>query len=152
MSQLIGPLTNKTEQAVESFWEAYPPFWRRVRGHIRAVAVSQFDITVEQFHMLRHIRRGLGSVSELAEEQNSSRPAISQAVDVLVSKHLVTRTQDTHDRRHIRLDLTPAGNTLLDAIFNDTRRWMKEIFASLSDEELQTLIDTMAIFKKILPA
>lgn len=152
MSQHTGPVKKKIELAVESFWESYPPFWRRVRGHIRAVAVSQFDITVEQFHMLRHIRRGLGSVSELAEEQNSSRPAISQAVDVLVDRGFVTRTQDIRDRRHFHLDLTPAGNTLLDAIFNDTRKWMKGIFASLSDEELQTLIDTMAIFKKVLPA
>jgi DNA-binding MarR family transcriptional regulator len=137
---------------VESFWEAYPPFWRRVRGHIRGVAVSQFNMTVEQFHMLRHIRRGLGSVSELAEEQNSSRPAMSQAVNVLVARGLVTRTPDTSDRRHIQLDLTPAGNALLDAIFNDTREWMKGIFATLSDEELQTLIDTMTIFSKVLPA
>jgi DNA-binding MarR family transcriptional regulator len=151
MSRLIKPAKEKIEQAVESFWDAYPPFWRRVRRHIRGVAVSQFNITVEQFHMLRHIRRGLASVSELAEEQNSSRPAISQAVDVLVSRDLVTRTQDTHDRRHIRLDLTPAGNILLDAIFNDTRKWMKEIFAELSEEELHTLIDTMVIFKKVLP-
>jgi DNA-binding MarR family transcriptional regulator len=123
-----------------------------VRGHIRAVAVSQVDITVEQFHMLCHTRRDLGLVSELAEEQSSSHPAISQAADVMVSKHQITRTQDTHDRRHIRLDLTPAGNTLLDAIFNDTRKWMKEISATLSDEELQTLIDTMSIFKKVLSA
>jgi DNA-binding MarR family transcriptional regulator len=123
-----------------------------VRGHIRAVAVSQVDITVEQFHMLCHTRRDLGLVSELAEEQSSSRPAISQAVDVLVDRGLVTRTQDTHDRRHIRLDLTPAGNIILDAIFNDTHKWMKEIFATLSDEELQTHIDTMDIFKKVLSA
>jgi DNA-binding MarR family transcriptional regulator len=102
--------------------------------------------------MLCHTRRDLGLVSELAEEQSSSRPAISQAVDVLVDRGLVTRTQDTHDRRHIRLDLTPAGNIILDAIFNDTHKWMKEIFATLSDEELQTHIDTMDIFKKVLSA
>jgi DNA-binding MarR family transcriptional regulator len=152
MDRSILASTDKIEKAVESFWESYPPFWRRVRGHIRGVAVSQFDITVEQFHMLRHIRRGLDSVSELAEEQNSSRPAISQAVDVLVDRGLVTRTQDTRDRRHIHLDLTPEGNTLLDVVFDDTRRWMKTLFTSLSDVELQTIIDSMSIFNKVLPA
>lgn len=152
MSQRAEPAMKKIEQAVESFWESYPPFWRRVRGHIRGVAVSQFNITVEQFHMLRHIRRGLCSVSELAVEQNSSRPAVSQAVDVLVVRGLVTRTQDTRDRRHVHLDLTPDGNTLLDAVFDDTRRWMKTLFTGLSDVELQTIIDTMHIFRKVLPA
>jgi DNA-binding MarR family transcriptional regulator len=151
MDRPIKSSTNIIEQAVESFWESYPPFWRRVRGHIRGVAVSQFNITVEQFHMLRHIRRGLGSVSKLAVEQNSSRPAVSQAVDVLVVRGLVTRTQDTRDRRHVHLDLTPDGNTLLDAVFDDTRRWMKTLFTGLTDVELHTIIDTMYIFKKVLP-
>ncbi len=146
------PSMARIDQAVESFWESYPPFWRRVRGHIRSVAVSRFSITVEQFHMLRHIRRGLGTVSELAVEQNSSRPAISQAVDVLVEKDLVTRSQDTRDRRQVHLNLTAKGNTLLDAVFDDTRRWMRGLFTGLSDVELQTIIDTMHIFKKVLPA
>ncbi|MGB8253631.1 MAG: hypothetical protein WCF08_10480 [Anaerolineaceae bacterium] len=68
MSRPIEPSLNKLEQAVESFWESFPLIWRRVRGHIRGMAVSPFDITVDQFHMLRHIRKGLRSVSELTRE------------------------------------------------------------------------------------
>jgi DNA-binding MarR family transcriptional regulator len=136
-------------QAVETFWESFPPFWHRVRAYIHQVATTRFDITVEQFHILRHIRRGLGSVSALAEAKNISRAAVSQAVNILVNKGLVTRATDERDRRHIQLALTDSGNELLDAIFIDTRRWMMQILSSLNDDELQILIQAMDSLRKI---
>ena len=135
-------------QTIDRFWETIPPFWHRVRGHIRQVAAEQFDISVEQFHILRNIRRGQGSVSELAEAKNISRPAISQAVDVLVNKGLIARTPNTQDRRQIQLDLTDSGNALLDAIFDNTRKWMMQILSPLCDEELQTLVLAMESLRK----
>lgn len=136
-------------QAVDNFWEALPPFWHRVRAHIQRVATTQFDMTVEQFHILRHIRKGIGSVSELAEAKNISRPAISQAVDVLVNKGLIVRATDPQDRRHVQLALTADGDALLDAIFGSTRQWMMEALAPLNDEELQDLVSAMEALKKI---
>src|SRR5512139_2537797 len=114
------------EQAIDRFWETVPPLWNAVRSHIRATATAKFDITVEQFHVLRYVRRGTNSVSELATAKNISRPAISQAVEVLVKKGLLTRVQSKEDRRCIDLVLTEAGNNLLDTVFKKTRSWMKE--------------------------
>jgi len=79
------------EQTLDSFWEIVPPLWGYIRAHIRAIATENFDISVEQFHILRFIRRGYGSVSSLASARNISRPAVSQGVDTLVRKGLVTR-------------------------------------------------------------
>src|SRR5574339_92572 len=93
------------EQAVDRFWETMPPLWNTVRSHIRATATANFDITVEQFHVLRYVRRGPGSMSELATAKNISRPAISQAVEVLVKKGLLTRVQNAEDRRYVDLAL-----------------------------------------------
>jgi DNA-binding MarR family transcriptional regulator len=139
-------------QAVDTFWETIPPFWHIIRAHIRQVAMEQFEISVEQFHILRHIRRGRGSVSELAEAKNISRPAISQAVNILVNKGLVIRTPHVDDRRHIHLALTAAGNTLLDTVFEDTCQWMMQSLTPLSDAELQTLTRAMDSLKKIQSA
>ncbi len=66
-------------------------------------------------------------MSELAAAKNISRPAISQAVDVLVKKGFLTRVQSTEDRRYVDLALTEAGNTLLDTVFKETRGWMKQL-------------------------
>jgi DNA-binding MarR family transcriptional regulator len=148
MTTLSDPSNASLRQAVETFWETVPPFWQRIRAHIHQVATEQFDISVEQFHILRHIRRGQASVSELAEAKNISRPAISQAVNLLVNKGFITRIPDTRDRRHVRLALTASGDALLDAIFDETRQWMIQILSPLSDEELQSLTQGMDSLRK----
>ena len=119
---MSDPSKEALRQAVETFWETFPPFWHRVRAHIRQVAAERFEISVEQFHILRNIRHGQGSVSELAEAKNISRAAISQGVDGLVNKGFITRTTEVRDRRHVRLDLTPAGDAVLDVVFEDTHQ------------------------------
>ncbi len=137
------------DQAIDRFWETVPPLWNTIRSHIRARATSEFDISVEQFHVLRYVRRGRDSISELAAAKNISRPAISQAVDVLVKKGLVTRVQSKSDRRYVELTLTEAGNSLLDTVFKETRGWMKERMKSLSVEELETISKAMEALKKM---
>ncbi len=138
------------DQAVDRFWETVPPLWGTVRSHIRATATAKFDISVEQFHVLRYVRRGTDSMSELANAKNISRPAISQAVDVLVKKGLLTRVQSTEDRRYVDLALTDAGNNLLDTVFQETRKWMKERMCTMSADELETIAKAMEIMKKML--
>jgi DNA-binding MarR family transcriptional regulator len=142
--------SEKLRQAVDGFWETFPPLWRMIHAHIRELAVEQFNVTVEQFHILRHIRRGRDSVSALAEAKDISRPAVSQAVDLLVTRGLILRTTDPQDRRHVKLDLTADGNALMDAIFGNTRQWMMETFAPLNADEIQALTRSMESLKKIL--
>ena len=138
------------ERAIDRFWETVPPLWNSIRSHIRATATANFDISVEQFHVLRYVRRGTDSVSELATAKNISRPAISQAVEVLVKKGLLTRVPSKEDRRCVDLVLTEAGNNLLDTVFKETRGWMKERMRDLSPDELETVLRSMEIMKKML--
>jgi len=150
MLKTSSPPKQTTEQALDRFWETIPPLWGQVRGHIRQVATERFPISVEQFQILRLVRSGRSCVSELAEAKRISRPAISQGVDALVNKKLLTRTQDTEDRRHSQLALTAAGNAMLDAIFDDTRAWMRPKLAALSQSELENVIRAMDSLKKLL--
>jgi DNA-binding MarR family transcriptional regulator len=141
---------NLRDRAIDRFWETVPPLWSSVRSHIRTTATANFDISVEQFHVLRYVRRGTDSVSELATAKNISRPAISQAVEVLVKKGFLTRIPNKDDRRCIELVLTEAGNNLLDTVFKETRGWMKEQMYELNADELETVANAMEIMKKIL--
>lgn len=138
------------QQAIERFWETVPPAWNRIRNNVRGIATQNFDISVEQFHVLRHIRRGIGSVSELADKRQISRSAVSQSVDSLVEKNLITRTQSADDRRYVQLALTPAGEALLNTIFQKNRAWMMEEMekAELSPDDICTLIQGMEVLKK----
>lgn len=138
------------DQSIDRFWETIPPLWNFIRSHIRATATANFDITVEQFHVLRHVRHGIRSISDLAIAKNNSRPAMSQAVDVLVNKGLLTRVQSTQDRRYVELALTDMGNNLLDTVFKETREWMKQRMSELSADELETMTKAMEVMKKML--
>jgi DNA-binding MarR family transcriptional regulator len=131
--------------AIDAFWGTVPPVWNRIRGNLRSIAVENYSISVEQFHILRHIRKGLTSVSELAQEKQISRSAISQAVDVLVDRGLICRLQNARDRRNIPLELTDSGSQLLDAILEKNRLWMKQQMAALSARELKTLVHGLEI-------
>ena len=141
---------NLYQLAIDRFWETVPPVWNSVRSHLRSMAQEQFDISVEQFHILRSIRRKADSISALAAIGRISRPAISQGVDALVHKGLVTRQQNSQDRRYIRLELTPQANALLDAIFARNREWMKNRLAVLPTGELETIIQGLTSLKKAL--
>jgi len=135
--------------AVEKFWETIPPVWNQIKAHIREVATEQFDITVEQFHILRHVHHGKEFVSELAEVKHISRPAISRVVDVLVNKGLLTRTQNPDDRRYVQLELTEAGRALLEAIHGDTHTWMMEKLLLMDKNELERVIQAMESLKRV---
>ena len=136
------------ESTIDSFWETFPSLWHIIRARIRDEAVSEFDITVEQFHILRRIHKGRNSVSKLAKAKHISRPAISRAVDLMVNKNLVTRTQDPQDRRHVQLDLTPKGHKLLDAIFGKHRQWMSLRLSTLDETELMSIQNAMNALNK----
>jgi len=152
MIRVAHPPKESLRQAVNKFWDSFPPFWHRVRAHIREVAVEQFDITVEQFHILRLIRQGQGSVSEIAQAKHISRAAISQAMEALVTKGFVTRSQSPIDRRHVQLALTAEGSALLNSIFEDTSQWLMQALAPLSETEVQALIQAMESLQRVLPA
>ena len=140
-----GLAQSTLQTAIDQFWATIPPVWNRIKGNIRSIAEENYGISVEQFHILRHIRRGLGSVSELAEVKQISRSAISQAVDLLVERGLICRLQNAQDRRNIPLELTEAGNSLLDTISEKNRAWMGTRMADLTPEELETLSAAMGI-------
>jgi DNA-binding MarR family transcriptional regulator len=138
------------QKAIDRFWESIPPVWNQVRNNLRSIATEKFEISVEQFHILRHIRKGITSVSELADVKQISRPAISQAVDALVEKGLISRQQGVDDRRYIKLQLTPAGDELLNKIFGENRAWMVERMSTLQDDELVQVIRAFETLKTLI--
>jgi DNA-binding MarR family transcriptional regulator len=134
-------------QTIDQIWELVPRVWNPIRSHLRTIAVDQFDITVEQFHVLRHIRRGLTSVSDIADARQISRSAVSQAAELLVEKGLVTRRPEADDRRFVHLALTPQGEDLLNQIFQHTRTWMMEKMASYSADDLALIAEGLVLLK-----
>ncbi len=134
---------------LDQFWDTFPPTWNHIRVNIRALAARQFDLSVEQFHVLRLIHKGITSASELAEVKQISRPAVSQAVDGLAERGLVVRRTHAQDRRRAQLELTPVGEALLENIFQNNRAWMAEKLSGLSAEEMQAVIQGLTVLHQV---
>ncbi len=143
------PSPECVEQTIDCFWETFPPTWSTIRGHIREIVTEYFDISVEQFHILRHIRKGYTTISELAAAKHISRPAVSQAVNALVAKNLVTRQHGVKDRRSVSLELTQEGSDLLNFVFQKNREWMVEILSTLNDGDLDAMRSSLELIKRI---
>jgi len=135
---------------LDKFWEVVPPAWFQARAQIRGAAAEQFNLTVEQFQVLRRIRRGFDSVSAIAEDARTSRPAVSKAVDGLVNRGLVSRLTDPNDRRHIQLSLTEEGARVMNGIFGEANRWLEAKFARLTPAESAQVLDALDLLQKTL--
>lgn len=136
------------QRAIDSFWEHLMPAWNQVRKHARDLAVENSDISLEQFHILRLVRRGIVSVSDLAQERQISRSAVSQVVETLVGKGYITRQENPQDRRFIDLALTPSGRQIITSIFEQNRAWMARKLVVLTPEELEALVQGMEALEK----
>jgi len=144
----MTPYESLLQRTADNLLESFPQIWERIRSRLRMEAAGKFGITLEQFRVLRHIRQGYQSVGDLAEKKQTSRSAVSQAVDELAAKGLVTRRQESDDRRCVLLELTPHAREVLDAHYQESRVWMKTCMATLGTEELKSVQKAMETLKK----
>ncbi|MFB8003682.1 MarR family winged helix-turn-helix transcriptional regulator [Nocardia sp. NPDC056000] len=79
------------------------------------------------------------SIGELARMCGVSSRNITGLVDTLAAKDLAERTPDPHDRRGVRVSITPAGHEWLESFREPTRRAMAAIFAGFTPDDLAQL-------------
>lgn len=132
---------------IDKFWESVPPAWRQTRSQIRRNAVEKFKMTEEQFQVLRRICDGSTSVSSLADTSQTSRSAVSKAVESLVRRGLVARSLNQQDRRNLPLALTEEGRRVMDLIYGDAEAWLCSRFARLTVEETKLLLQGLELLR-----
>jgi len=137
-----------SQPVIDKFWEIVPPVWRQTRTRIRSIAFEQFQMSVEQFQVLRRIRRGSTSVSALAEASQTGLPAVSKAVEALVRRGLVARSSDPRDRRKVPLALTDEGQRVLQVIFGEAEAWLARRFDKLDAGETEALMKGLDVLLK----
>jgi DNA-binding MarR family transcriptional regulator len=102
-----------------------------------------------QVHLLFTIARkkeeGI-SVKDLAEQSSITPGAVTQFVDGLVERGLVSRESDPSDRRIVRLKLTELAKNQFEKFRKEHLASMFKIFEALDDDEIKQLI---ALFTKM---
>jgi len=109
---------------------------------------QQNGITHSQWFILKileHFKER--SIKEVAETLGTSSSAATQLVDGLVRRGYVTRQEDLHDRRSVRLELSPSGKKHIAAMNEKRLTEMAWLFDALTDRELE---EYLRLQKKIL--
>lgn len=105
-------------------------------------AIDESGLTFAQIKVLMSILSDdpePPTVKDVAEPLGISLASASRAVDGLVRRDLVLRSEDANDRRMRRLTLTAAGRRLADRILAARLEGLGRFAASLSDEERAAL-------------
>lgn len=103
-------------------------------------------LTMPQFSILMQLHhKGRCGVSEISERFDISNAAASQLVDKLVQGGYLERTEDPHDRRARRLNLSAEGKKLVSDGMQERHRWLEKIVASLTEEESRKVTEALNI-------
>lgn len=81
---------------------------------------------------------GNDTVAQIADFLNANRGHISQTAESLCEKGYLVSIQDQKDRRYVHFILTDRGREVCVPIREQWRALMQELFAGLSEEEMET--------------
>jgi DNA-binding MarR family transcriptional regulator len=93
-------------------------------------------ITPGQYTVLAQLHgHGPRTLRELAEREHVQAPSMTRIVNALADQGFVSRTVNPDDGRQIRVDITPAGGTVMEEARNQRTAWLAQRVAGLSDED-----------------
>ena len=95
-------------------------------------------------------RIGSPTLGELAEAEAISRPSASAQADLLEERGLVRRERSTDDGRVVHLQITGAGERVLDRSRRQRTAWLAKRLRRLSPVELGTLEAAAEIMERLL--
>jgi DNA-binding MarR family transcriptional regulator len=109
------------------------------------VILGPFDITTQQYNILRILRgshpRGL-SASDIKDRMLDRNSDVSRLIDRLLAKKLVSKSQNTSDKRATDIQLTESGLGLVDRMESISQD-LDGILSHLTKEEAAQLSDLL---------
>lgn len=98
--------------------------------------LKPFDLTLEQFHLLKHMSLDSGmSQRELGELVNKTPANITRILDRLELKNLVIRHSSPEDRRTSLVLLTDQGQALVKEVFAFFELFSSQLTQSITEHE-----------------
>ena len=111
-----------------------------VSRRISAIYAQEFDLSIWQWRILAVLGEHANLTgTELAQRTQTDKPTVSRATNELLSRGLIKRTQDVHDRRRAQICLTPAGQDIYDAVAPRILAHEADLLAQLSADDITQL-------------
>jgi DNA-binding MarR family transcriptional regulator len=93
---------------------------------------------------------GPHTLSELADRERVSAPAMNRTVNCLQDAGYTSRSADESDGRKVVIDLTDAGRAVVDETARRRDAWVEEALAELEPEERETLARAAEIMGRMV--
>jgi DNA-binding MarR family transcriptional regulator len=117
--------------------------WTYDRGGGFLQAIEESGLSLTQVKALLAVddeQGGPRPIRELAEELGITAPAATRAVDALVERRLVSRSEDPEDRRVRRIAITDAGRRLVGELASRRAAGLEAFAGRLSAAQQRKLL------------
>jgi DNA-binding MarR family transcriptional regulator len=124
--------------------EVFLNLWRsydRLRA-LEDALFAPFELTAQQYNVLRLLKADFPNAVQtltLADRLVSRAPDITRMLDKLERRGLITRQRPADNRRIVRVQITPAGTSLLDEIAGPLRACHQRQLGHLPQADLNRL-------------
>jgi DNA-binding MarR family transcriptional regulator len=132
-----------------------PTLMRAARGayagaiRARLHAAGIMDLPRNGAIVLAGIENADGPRPDLPAELGVTKQAISQVIDILVTRGYLERDTDPGDRRRIALDLTPRGHEVIDLVIEACDDVDEQLSERLTDEQVAAMRAGLAALAQI---
>jgi DNA-binding MarR family transcriptional regulator len=113
------------------------------------------EISRTEVGVLATLSDGPRRITQLAMTEALAQPTVTQLIDKLEGRELVSRSRSEEDGRVVLVEITTAGAAALESVRTLIRANMREALVDLPDAELTELAhaaDTMgSLIEKLLP-
>ena len=117
-----------------------------IEGEIRSRLRGSFDVTLPRFDLMAQLDKSPNGMTlgELSQRMMVSNGNVTGLVERLESLNLVERKPAPNDRRAMIVTLTPDGRRTFRSLARTHEGWIAEIFADLTQTEIDTLMKLLA--------
>lgn len=133
METLLVEFINTLERSLKNIQEE-----SGLSAGFSRLTISQAQY-VDAIHTL-----GQPTITELATRLNFAKASVTAGINKLVALGYVLKTQSTDDKRVFRVQLTPAGEALVNAKFHALQEYVAFIDSALTEEESHQFQATLA--------
>lgn len=110
------------------------------------------ELTRTELGLLSTLSQRPRRITQLAETEALTQPAISKLVDKLAARGLVERARATDDGRVVVVSISPEGLSMLESVSRQTRDLLRRVAAQLSDDDLGALVAAGEVLERLIRA
>jgi DNA-binding MarR family transcriptional regulator len=138
--------TRSTKSAATELRESMMAVTRQMRRHR-----PDHGLTLSQLELLGEVSRtGVTTPAELGVRLHVRVQSLTDSINELVTRGLVSRRPDETDRRRQLIELTPAGTALLEADRAERDAWLHStMHDNLTDLEFDLLMLVAPVLRKL---